>query len=392
MPKRKIIRDPVEEEAFKRAKLDKKNATQRLKRHNCKKQDPTRVIDLDRCETITLNASDVENNPSTSYENVDNHLDFAAIDDGAYNRGCIVKEKHVINEHYLGLMNFICRHCGAHHFSKEQVANKKDSFNDCCSHGEVALADLPQSPSVLKNLFDGSHEKSRQVYYQINESLYPESGDRPTNGQLFIIDAAEASQYRCDQNNKLDIDVVSSIESIIREHNIFVNSYEMMKDEINAEKSKDNNSEPELQLLFQLKKGMDRGRYNFQRVNEVAAVFSTTADGQIPESYVTIRNRTTKQLAYVSNMDPNVETWIYPLFYPYGTRGWDQNLTCVNKIKKRVSRNAYIKFRMALRNDFNVFLFGRRLFQQWVVDSYVKIEKDRINWNRDHQKELRAES
>ncbi|KMQ91419.1 hypothetical protein RF55_8718 [Lasius niger] len=36
--------------------------------------------------------------------------------------------------------------------------------------------------------------------------------------------------------------------------------------------------------------------------------------------------------------------------------------------------------------------WGRRLFQQWLVDSYVKIEKDRINYCRDHQKELRTET
>ncbi|XP_025265716.1 uncharacterized protein LOC112638349 [Camponotus floridanus] len=80
---------------------------------------------------------------------------------------------------------------------------------------------------------------------------------------------------------------------------------------------------PELQLLFTLKPGMDRRRYNVQRTNEVAAVFYTTADGEIPESYVTIR---------------------------------------------------------------------RRLFQQWLVDSYVKIEKDRIDYCKTHQKELRSET
>ncbi|XP_029175401.1 uncharacterized protein LOC114943847 [Nylanderia fulva] len=47
---------------------------------------------------------------------------------------------------------------------------------------------------------------------------------------------------------------------------------------------------PELQLLFTLKPGMDRRRYNAQRTNEVAAVFCTTADREIPESYVTIRH------------------------------------------------------------------------------------------------------
>ncbi|XP_070165618.1 LOW QUALITY PROTEIN: uncharacterized protein [Polyergus mexicanus] len=108
---------------------------------------------------------------------------------------------------------------------------------------------------------------------------------------------------------------------------------------------------PELQL-FTLKPGMDRRRYNAQRTNEVAAVFYTNADGEIPESYVTICNKNTKTLQKVSIMDPNVEPWIYPLFYSY----------------------------------------GRRLFQQWLVDSYVKIEKDRIDYCKDHQKELRIET
>jgi len=47
---------------------------------------------------------------------------------------------------------------------------------------------------------------------------------------------------------------------------------------------------------------------------------------------------------------------------------------------------------MAIRNEFNVFILGRCLFQQWLVDSYVKIEKDRINYCKDHQKELRTET
>jgi len=50
---------------------------------------------------------------------------------------------------------------------------------------------------------------------------------------------------------------------------------------------------------------------------------------------------------------------------------------------------------MAIRDKFNfffnVFILGR-LFQQWLVDSYVKIEKDRLNYCKDHQKELRTET
>ncbi|XP_036144291.1 uncharacterized protein LOC118646109 [Monomorium pharaonis] len=92
-------------------------------------------------------------------------------------------------------------------------------------------------------------------------------------------------------------------------------------------------------------------------------------------------------------MDPNVEPWVYPIFYPYGTQGWHRNLMRIHtRNPRRVSRSAYVKYRMAIRVEFNPFIRGRRLFQQWVVDNYVKIEKDRIDYCKENQKQLRAES
>ena len=44
------------------------------------------------------------------------------------------------------------------------------------------------------------------------------------------------------------------------------------------------------------------------------------------------------------------------------------------------------------KGEFNPFIRGRRLFQQYVVDSYVKIEKDRIDYCKSHQSTLRATS
>ncbi|XP_029172378.1 uncharacterized protein LOC114941527 [Nylanderia fulva] len=99
-----------------------------------------------------------------------------------------------------------------------------------------------------------------------------------------------------------------------------------MHEEIQMQQQTSDNNIRELQLGFLTKKGIDRGRYNVQKINEVAAVFSTTADGEIPETYVTIYNKNTKTLKQVSTMDPNVEPWIYPLYYPYGSQGWHDNL------------------------------------------------------------------
>ena len=112
-----------------------------------------------------------------------------------------------------------------------------------------------------------------------------------------------------------DREIMVNLEQTLRHCNIFAKSYAMMKEEIDRQRELlGSSTEPELQLLFSLKPGYDRNRYNLQRTIEVAAVFVTGADGDIPESYVTIRNKNTQVLRSVSSMDPNVEPMVYPLF------------------------------------------------------------------------------
>uniref|UniRef100_A0ABD2WZ56 ATP-dependent DNA helicase n=1 Tax=Trichogramma kaykai TaxID=54128 RepID=A0ABD2WZ56_9HYME len=336
---------------------------------------------------------------------------------------------NIIQEHYLGDMIDECIHCNAKHFIAERVSNTTEkTYNDCCSHGKVKLSDDADFPDALKSLFTSEHALSSQffqcirvynnlfafasfnantinfserrpgpycfkiqgqIYYKINTAIHPEGADKPSYGQLFIYDPNEAVQHRQAFNNELNYDIILLIENIMRRYNIFAKSYEMMGEEL---KKVSSDSSEELNLLFSLKKDLDKRRYNPQRTNEVAAIFSTSADGEIPDAYVVMRNKSTKQLQKVSTMDPNVEPWIYPLFYPTGERGWHRDIMQTN-MEKRVSRGAYIKYKIAIRNNvFNPYIHGRRLFQQFLVDSYVKIEKDRIEYCKSHQLELRIAS
>jgi len=266
-----------------------------------------------------------------------------------------------VAEFYIGSMNVSCVHCNAKHFAAEKISNKGNSFHDCCNHGKVYLQPLPEFPHFLKSLYEENHEKSNQffnyirtynssfsfasfnanvvnfsgrrpgpycfkiqgqIYYQINTALYAAENENPTHGQLFIIDSSEAINCCLQQTSNLDLEIVRNLKCMMQECNIFAQSYQMMGEELENQRQigiESGELFSELQLLFTLKPGMDRRRYNIQRTNEVAAVFSTTADGDIPESYVIIRNKNTKILQKVSSMDPNVEPWIYPLFFPYGT-------------------------------------------------------------------------
>jgi hypothetical protein len=48
------------------------------------------------------------------------------------------------------------------------------------------------------------------------------------------------------------------------------------------------------------------------------------------------------------------------------------------------------KFQMRL-GIFNPILFGKRLFQQFAVDTYIKIESNRLDYQRRNQDRIRAD-
>ena len=66
----------------------------------------------------------------------------------------------------------------------------------------------------------------------------------------------------------------------------------------------------------------------------------------------------------------------------------------VAQFAKYVTAREYYCFKLQVRRGiFNILLFGGRLFQQWAVDMYIKIESMRLDWysNPDNQKLIRAE-
>ena len=188
------------------------------------------------------------------------------------------------------------------------------------------------------------------------------------------------------------MELIQILDNALRENNVFENSYSVMKEEIhNQQMLLSDNSVPELQMHFTLKPNLDKQRYNAQRTNEVAAIFSTTVDGKIPESYEVIRIKNTRTLQQVSTMEANVEPWVYPLYYSHGSRGWHKDLKCSNN--KSFTRSAYVRYRMALRDkNLNNFVKGCNLFQQWLVDNYIKVEKDRITFCKQNQTKILSES
>lgn len=172
MPPKKRQRTPTEEAEAKRARREKKTASERI-RVNHKKllNSKNKVIHIfSEEQKIECERDRSINVPSCSFVNL--------VDDTVHNRSLVNSYSRqqdsvpviknnispIIEEHYIGRMNVLCTHCNAKHFDAERVSNKLNSFNDCCSHGEVSLERLPDPPSILKSLYDGSHKKSNHFF------------------------------------------------------------------------------------------------------------------------------------------------------------------------------------------------------------------------------------
>jgi hypothetical protein len=68
------------------------------------------------------------------------------------------------------------------------------------------------------------------------------------------------------------------------------------------------------------------------------------------------------------------------------------NITGCNR--KYVSAREYYCYKLHIRpNEFNIMFYGGRLFQQWLVVMFVKVESMRLDWYSfpKHQKIIRAE-
>ncbi|KAL3123191.1 hypothetical protein niasHT_010361 [Heterodera trifolii] len=229
----------------------------------------------------------------------------------------------------------------------------------------------------------------------MNLALNPEDGDDPAYGQIFIVDTEHAMRALRHANVGIDPQLLRTAYEVIRNVNPFAEAYMMMKEEEDNENERARNEkrEPaEIKLLFETGRQLDRRLgYNVPRANEVAAVYVPGADGEVPNAKIVVRERG-KELKILKSTDSMVTPMTYPLFYPRGTLGWNPEMKHRNS-NRRITRLQYVCYTLAIRErEFNPILYGGKLFQQYCVDEYVKIEGDRMNWIKCNQKKILADA
>ncbi|XP_054092114.1 uncharacterized protein LOC128924166 [Zeugodacus cucurbitae] len=331
----------------------------------------------------------------------------------------------------LGGLTNICVHCKAKHFRSEKVRN---GFTTCCHGGKVKLQEL-RIPEFLKAVLENDLSSWRGHYlenirqlnssfafasfevkiaeptgrgpycFRIHGSIYhrvgPLHADHPSESsyaQLFILDTDQATDIRAQHNSNCDRYLLREIHEMLSNINPLANEYKHMaqveREEEQRAREENRNARRISMLLFN---SADR-RYNLPNCSEIAAVF-TTEDGEPPGNRnlrIFSRKSDMQNLLFVSTLHRLCDPLVYPLLFPYGESGYDETLLHEQghrtECRFKLTQLQFVAYRMAIREGFSLLHVSGKLWQQYLVDQYVRIEGARLAFLRTHQKELRVET
>ena len=323
-------------------------------------------------------------------------------------------------EDEIGSMTIECPDCGALRFPRETPSM-------CCQSGKVALPPFPKPPNQLLELWTGNDERStvmRKFARTLNNAvcltslknhaprqegwrpsvifqgrvetragpLLPENGEQPRYSQLYVHDPSMESTNRFNnmtvpenmsEAQKIILrEVLEIIQTSLHQVNPFIQDFKQI-----IEMPENDIGNGKIVISARAPTGEHARRYNLQ--NNLKEV-SILTDGQ-PHDLI-LQKRGGGFLS-VHDLNPKGQPLHFTLLFPYGTYGYDMEVKHVDD-RRRVTPREYYTFYLNLRSGENrnyVHLTGR-LFQEWLCMAWFLIENQRLRYQEQNQKSLRADT
>jgi hypothetical protein len=197
-------------------------------------------------------------------------------------------------------------------------------------------------------------------------------------------------------NDSCMVTTMNKLGDILMKNSPFAVPYKMMheveQEEISRAEKEERAPTP-VRMIFDINhRNYDQRRYNHPRANKVAVVF-VGEDGDVSTyRHIAIHSRD-QDLKTISILHAHCDSMVYPILFPCGDEGWHPELEKIDRSRnrKRVSMLQFYSYRLAMRQGFSPIHYAGKLFQQYIVDAYVKTEQNRLAFHRQNQKALRAE-
>ena len=188
---------------------------------------------------------------------------------------------------------------------------------------------------------------------------------------------------------------MDTLQTVLAKINPYAAAYKHMHQVEKEERRKaaeNNTPVPDVRMYF--KRNANQKRYNTPTHDEIAAVF-VGEDGMPPFERDIVIHPHNQPAKRISHLSANVDPMTYPILFPRGDLGWSSGLlheeSKRTRTRKTITHLQFYSHRLAIRNQFSPIHRAGKLFQQYIVDAYVKTESNRLNFVRQNQTQLRVE-
>lgn len=421
MPRRRTLTGRTERSNNRRNQYNRRSVTENSNQQSSPNRYPLR-------NRINANQQ-IDNNVANL--NVLNEINVIEINDLQGTFKCAHNFIPIQFRHFhLGEMSLMCQYCNSMNFRSEITSRHITKFKLCCHKGKVNLPPLQQNELLVsyyqnydliesKNYFENIRSYNSafamvsseanidlnstvdiyhfKIYDQFYHRLGPmtaQYGRNPTYAQLYFYDTDTAINHRLGmpQNNRCLRSVMNAIANELNRINHFVRSFVSMREHC------ENHPTKEISMVIRTDRELDLNRFNEPIATDVAVIF-TSNDGEPPFNRNLIAfSKTNSTIRKVSTINPALDPLAYPLLFPNGDLGWHNgirhsNVNNVNNIeddeiehnennrRKMVTMLQYTSYRLAVRNnEFSMLHHSQKLFLQWIVDLYVRIEGSRLHY------------
>ena len=337
------------------------------------------------------------------------------------------------------LLNQECKHCGALYFASE--SNRDGSFTLCCGGGRLrGLTQLHHNEGIakMKELFGsaGFRRNARKfnaafAFATLGSELKASApqGEGPrifiAQGHVFHTmprldnapqQASGAQAYFLDPDDALDrrgklwadlpAEQLREVQAIIDKYNPYAALYVTVREQLAAIPEEDLSN---VCLRFATDESKDPRRYNEPVAPEVAVVFEGEVADRYKDVMVRYRDPEGPSVQRVNPLSDHLDPLTYPLLFVDGQPGWHPSLQA-ESVGRRTNTNItpadFFAHRLMLRRvppkkritgkqkqqEIQGLLHSAgKLFQQYVVDAFCRIDWLRLRFYETHQPQLRAE-
>ena len=320
----------------------------------------------------------------------------------------------------IGEMKHECHYCGALKF-------KSETSSLCCLDGKIALPHFPQPPEEMKKLWLQQVPEAKvflqhtrvinnaiclssvvvtekvmpnfnpSVIFQgrVNQLMGPlqaQDGVRARFAQLYVLDSSMETTIRianmnmpsnisvADQNTLKKL--LETVQQVMHQRNPYIQDFKQILETPDEDLY---GGKVVISAAAKPTEGHSRVYNVQQNLQELSIVTN-----EKPHDLV-IQKRG-GGLFKISDLNAKAMPLHFTLLFPEGTYGYDQDLRHISGIK-RVSPREFFAYHLNIRHQVSDHLFrARRLFQEWILHAWITCEHQRLNYQRQHQKDLRADT